>query len=196
MDKKGTKIEDLSLDELLKLAKGNYDVAMNELVRRFRNTIYGVAAAFRSHEPTQSMEDLVQDGIVKLILTSKIYGDDKPADAFSPYFKRALINSYLDKVKGNKIVVLPIDDGNDYPAVNNISDGKLTPEESIIMQESRMMIEDTLKGFLDETDFAIFIDYSEGYSYKDIAAKYGTTTKHVDYVISKAKQKFVPLYKS
>ncbi|MCQ2602461.1 MAG: sigma-70 family RNA polymerase sigma factor [Clostridia bacterium] len=197
MKEKGTKIGDLPLAELLKAAKDN-DNAMLELVKRFRNTIYSTAVTFRSHESTQSLEDLVQDGIVKLISTCRGYGDDKPASAFSSYFKRALINSYLDKSKGIKITVLPIDgddDGNNAVA-DGIPDGNLTPEQRLIMQETRKTIEDTLKGILDGTDFNIFIDYSEGYSYKDIAAKYSVTTKHVDYVVSKAKQKFVSLYKS
>ncbi len=180
-------------DESLALAAQAGDkAAMEELLRRYKNTVRGVARTF--FLAGGDAEDLAQEGMIGLYRAACDYRAGGMSFKNFAYLciQRRIIGAVRSAARQkhaplNRSVPLPAENEGErlYPSVD--------PEALLIGDEERSEFLARLRGALSPAEYRALTLYMEGLSIAEIAAREGRTEKSADNAVQRAKRKAAAL---
>lgn len=181
----------LADDVLAELYNGGDDGAFNELAVRYLSKIGYIAHRFSAQGYEQS--DLVQEGLLGLLLAAKTFSKDCGA-SFGSYAATVVTRRFISIIrKQNTQKAVP-----DSALVNLDDCGEdefssaaraCSPEEELMIRERFLALKLQLATLLSKRELDVLLLYSEGFSYSKIASKLGISDKSVDNALSRARKK-------
>lgn len=173
-------IEEYSDEELIELI-GKTNEAENEFYRRYKRRVRWFIRNYRLN--SLEREDLIQEGMIGLFDAIATFDPGK-GFKFSTYattcIRNRINNAFNALYSQNK----KLDTRQDVEEI--ISDDD--PEQDAILWESMELIENAVKG-LEEIEKKVLIKYIDKKSYQQIADELDISTKKVDNILSKIKNK-------
>jgi len=154
------------------------------------------AARFVGFRGSDHYEDLIQEGVVALLMAYKTYDEDNPV-SFITYSRRALFGSFTNYMRRQKIVV-KLDNGRPvngdvlvFPLENNMStdyeeyDFFIEREELIVDDKEEVKLLDLLRAaenLLTDEEYDIFTRLIiDGESKVSLAKERGVTRQGIQY---------------
>lgn len=144
------------------------------------------------------INDLIQEGLYGLNIAIKSYTDNKTA-SFYTFASRCINNRMISLIVSsrrlkNKIlndsVFLEMNDKDNLSNLGkNICDNSFNPEEILLEIEGKNKILDAIENCLNENEKQVIYLKIDGYKYKEIANKLGKSTKYVDNIIRRIRNK-------
>ncbi len=197
MDEKN--LENLTDEQLVKIAQSGDDEALEAILSRYKNLVYAKSKPYFLAGADD--DDIIQEGFIGLYKAVK----DFDADRF-PFFKvfagvcvtRHIItavkaasrkkhqplNSYVSLDKNT------YDEDSDTTLLDVIAFDELQDPEAILIDRERVDgMEYKINKVLSKLETEVLVCYLEGMSYSEIAAKLGKDTKAVDNAIQRIKKK-------
>ena len=191
---------DMEMNDVAELAaSGNVD-AIEYIVNKFRGSIKNKAKSY--YISGADNDDLIQEGMIGLIMAIKDYSSDKNA-SFKTFAELCISRQIFTAVKAacckkhlplNSYVSLYKEigdaDGSEHYLVDELD---VLPEEDpideIIRQEELDDASKALYERLSDFEMLVLSKYMEGKDYQQIAAELNKTPKSVDNAIQRIKQK-------
>ncbi len=182
-------------DESLALAaQGGDKAAMEELLRRYKNTVRGVARSF--FLAGGDAEDLAQEGMIGLYRAVTDYRAGGLSFKNFAYLciQRRIVGAVRSAARQkhaplNRSVPLPAENEAE-PALYAAAD----PEALLIGDEERSEFLARLRGALTPAEYGALLLYMEGLSIAEIAAREGRSAKSADNAVQRAKRKAAALF--
>lgn len=138
--------------------KGSKD-AFSEIVSRYKNLVFSkVYNAIGNYEDTL---DLSQEIFIKIYKNLASYNPDY---SFSAWVIRIAVNHTIDYMRKNKIKTVPIEEG-EY----NIYHNNISPEQEYLKKEDREKLNLAIENLSDKYREPLFMYYSQGMKYGEIA---------------------------
>lgn len=144
------------------------------------------------------INDLIQEGLYGLNIAIKSYTDNKTA-SFYTFASRCINNRMISLIVSsrrlkNKVlndsVFLEMNDKDNLSNLGkNICDNSFNPEEILLEIEGKNKILDAIENCLNENEKQVIYLKIDGYKYKEIANKLGKSTKYVDNIIRRIRNK-------
>ncbi len=189
----------LSDDEIVQLAQNGNQVALEYLIRKYKNF---VKAKSRSYFLIGAdRDDIVQEGMIGLYKAVKDYDIDKLA-SFKAFAELCITRQIITAIKTatrqkhqplNSYISLnkPIySENSDRTLLDVLKGSKLTnPEEKFISSQTYNLLEDSIKEMLSELELDVLIEYLKGKSYQKIAKDIDRHVKSVDNALQRVKNK-------
>lgn len=176
-------------DEVLVARAQSGDNAATEiLLRRYMNTVR--ARARRFFLVGGETDDLVQEGMIGLYAA---IGDFRAEEgkSFKNFAFLCVTRHILDAVKrSSRRKNGPLNNSVSLfdPVLSGFAEGE-TPEDSLILDESRTEFRMKLLKELSDFEFRVLTMYLEGMSYTEICDATGKTVKSVDNALARSKKK-------
>ncbi len=192
--------KNLSDKELVILAQTKNDLALNELMERYK---YIPASIVRSYFLVGGdTDDLLQEGMMGVVNAINSY--DVKKGEFKTYVYSCVKNRIISCIKTfNAIKNRPLKDYISLSGLTDegdktliIQDTRLGPEDIVITNESEKELNSAIKQALSKSEYQIFLLYIEGNSYNNISEKCGKTVKSVDNAVQRIKKKIKLLLRS
>ena len=202
MNKK--KLQNMSDEQLLELAK-NQDVnAIEQLLERYKYVASAVAHSYFLNGG--DAEDLLQEGMIAVF------------NAINTFNGKASFKSYVYTCVKNKIITLikqsnryknqPLKNAHVYQPLNNyisfsgflegdadknelLTDFGFGPEEMIINIEAENELKEIILKTLSEYEHDILVYYLKGYSYREISEKFNKKEKSIDNALQRIRKKIL-----
>ena len=179
------------MNELIKKARQGDEVATNEIVENFKAKVKGIARGY--FLIGGDLDDLVQEGMIGLFKAINTFDESKSNDfnAFALMcVNRQIINCIkkynTDKNKMlNYTISLETVDENDLCGIS--------PESLAIDKEANLQLMHLIDEHLSKMERQVVLAFIEGFSYGEIASKFGATTKSVDNALQRARQKLAKI---
>ncbi len=189
----------LSDDEIVQLAQNGNQVALEYLIRKYKNF---VKAKSRSYFLIGAdRDDIVQEGMIGLYKAVKDYDIDKLA-SFKAFAELCITRQIITAIKTatrqkhqplNSYISLnkPIySEDSDRTLLDVLKGSKLTnPEEKLISAQTYNLLEDSIKEMLSDLELDVLIEYLKGKSYQEIAEDIDRHVKSVDNALQRVKKK-------
>lgn len=189
----------LSDDEIVQLAQNGNQVALEYLIRKYKNF---VKAKSRSYFLIGAdRDDIVQEGMIGLYKAVKDYDIDKLA-SFKAFAELCITRQIITAIKTatrqkhqplNSYISLnkPIySEDSDRTLLDVLKGSKLTnPEEKFISTQTYNLLEDSIKEMLSDLELDVLIEYLKGKSYQEIAEDIDRHVKSVDNALQRVKKK-------
>lgn len=178
---------ELSDNELVRLAKNSDEDAFHELVLRYLYLIRSVALTYKgsSLEP----DDLMQEGLLGLLSAVKTFNNSK--GTFKSYAGVCVKNKILSAVRSalsnkNKILndSILFDDESELSA-NQFSE----PEAVILSKEAAQRLKSAIRENLTDLEQNVLSLYLLGYSYSEISKKLEIDDKACDNAMQRVRKK-------
>lgn len=184
-------LKNLSDEELILKAREKNEEAQNEIYSRYKNLVKKIIKSFYLIGGDQ--EDLLQEGMLGLFKAVENYKGEIP---FKNYASVCIKSSAISAIKKsnsgkNKFLnnCLPLESGVSEEESSKITFSYENPEFSIINNEAVSETEIKIKESLSDFEYKIFLYYSDGFSYQDIADKTGKTVKSIDNAVQRIRKK-------
>ena len=182
-------------DELIVLARGGDNLAMNELLIRYSSLVRARARQF--FVAGGDTDDLVQEGMIGLFSAVLSYKPDS-GKSFKNFAYLCVTRRIVDLVKKmNTQKMTAVKDAvplfDQY--VLNLCDESLSPEEYVIDNEARAELEIKLTQELSDLEYRILKLYMEGMNYEQICKATKKSFKSVDNALMRAKKKLQKAFK-
>ena len=185
------KCAEFSDEELIGLFRSGDDAAFEAIASRYLGLISSAAAKFRGLSPDMDSADLVQEGMLALLVACRSYDPDG-GSSFKNYlmlcFENRLrsIRRHASK-KGNVPAhsIVSIEDGEDAACDPTLS----TPDELVETKEYIDHLHRILKDRLSDLEYRVATLHLSGYSYREIADKLNTSLKTIDNAQTRIRQK-------
>ena len=175
------------MNDLIKKASQGDENSINYIVENFKSKVKSIARGY--FFIGGDLDDLVQEGMIGLFKAINTFDCQKSSDfnAFALMcVKRQIINcikkNNTDKNKMlNCTISLDIVDENDLCGTS--------PESIAIDKEANLQLMHLIDEHLSKMEKQVVLAFIEGFSYGEIASKFGITTKSVDNALQRARQK-------
>jgi len=164
-------------DEFLLQATGRGDLAaFSRIVERHQAWAWRVAYRFSGNEDDAS--DIVQEAFLRLLDASGRY---RPTAKFRTYFYQIISRLCLDQAKKKKPLLLE--------TVPDTPDPSSDITETMMRREKAMAVRAALDVLPPNQRLAIVLRYYEGLGYKEIASAMETTTKAVERLLARGRER-------
>ena len=191
---------DLTDEEVLGRIKDDQDdEAMCYLISKYRNFVRAKARSYFLIGADR--EDIVQEGMIGLYKAIRDFRNDKQA-SFRAFAELCVTRQIITAIKTatrqkhiplNSYVSLnkPVsDDESDRTLLDILSSIKVSdPEELVIGQEQKKLIEDEIERVLSDLEKEVFQSYLDGKSYQEIACDLDVQAKSIDNALQRVKRK-------
>jgi RNA polymerase sigma-70 factor (ECF subfamily) len=175
-----TTIKEASDSELVKWAQANQMEAFDELIKRYRNDVFGLA--FHYIRNREEAWDLAQEVFIKAY---KAIGRFRGDSAFKTWLLRITANRCKDFFKKRKLNTVAMEN----TVVEQTVSGGVTPEDLATSSELGNAIEKALNTLSEKHRSAFVLREFEGMSYDDMAAVMGCSTGTVMSRLHHARKK-------
>lgn len=189
----------LSDEEVVKIAQAGDNEALNHIIARYRNYVYSKANTY--FLVGAEKDDVAQEGMIGLYKAVKEYSPQE-GSSFKHFAGLCISRQIITAVKAatrqkhiplNSYISLDktddLENGDGLDAV--LEDGEQNPEAIIIGQEDLSLIEYKINKALSKLEMQVFIYYTEGMSYDEIAKILGKTKKSIDNALQRIKKKLL-----
>lgn len=186
----------LSDEEVVALAQKGDDAALNHIIVRYRNYVYSKANTY--FLAGAEKDDVVQEGMIGLYKAVK---DFKPesGSSFKHFAGLCISGQIITAVKAatrkkhlplNSYISIEDKTENDADGFTlDLGDDEQNPENIVIGQENLNVIEYKINHILSKLELQVFMYYTEGMSYDEIAALAGKPRKSIDNALQRIKKK-------
>lgn len=190
----------LSDDEVVNLAQAGDDNALNHIIARYRNYVYSKANTY--FLVGAEKDDVAQEGMIGLYKAVKEYNPCE-GSSFKHFAGICISRQILTAVKAaTRKKHIPLNSyisldkaGDDAEACDvldsMIESGGQNPESIVIGQEDLSLIEYKINKALSKLEMQVFIYYTEGMSYDEIASILGKSRKCIDNALQRIKKKLL-----
>jgi RNA polymerase sigma-70 factor (ECF subfamily) len=166
--------------ELVRWAQTNQMEAFDELVKRYRNDVFGLA--FHYIRNREEAWDMAQEVFIKAYnAIGRFRGDS----AFKTWLLRITANRCKDFFKKRKLATVAMEN----TVVEQTVSGGVTPEEKLRSTELGNAIEEALNSLSEKHRSAFILREFEGMSYDDMAEVMGCSTGTVMSRLHHARKK-------
>lgn len=164
-------------DALLLQATGRGDLAsFSRIVERHQTWAWRLAYRFTGNEEDAS--DIVQEAFLRLLDASGRY---RPTAKFRTYFHRIITHLCLDRAKKKQPWLMG--------TVPDTHDPSPNITDTMIRQETAIVVRAALEALPPNQRLAIVLRYYESLGYEDIAAALETTTKAVERLLARGRER-------
>ncbi len=180
-------------EELVALAQKNDAEAIETLIERYKGAVKALTRSF--YLSGGDSEDLIQEGMVGIFKAIATYNGKS---SFKNYVFACVKNNVLSAVKkdgSNKNLPLrnyiSLSDGGETDKADIVISGGPDPETDYINRESEKELKISIKNMLSDMEYKILTLYLQGFSYSEIGAAIGKTSKSADNAIQRIRKKVV-----
>lgn len=198
--------QELSDEELVKLAKDKDYEALEEIVLRYRNLVNSRANSY--YIPGAEKDDIIQEGLIGLYKAVMEFDETKTM-YFRTFAAACVKNNILTAVKtaGRKknsplnsyisLTKSTYDDEDNESLLDIMALGEVqNPESIVIDRENVDGIEYTINKVLSKFELEVLLEYLQGKSYNEIASSLDRDVKAVDNAVQRLKKKLESLLKN
>jgi RNA polymerase sigma-70 factor (ECF subfamily) len=176
--------EDNITSEDLLLAAGRGDLtAFAELVNRHQAWAFGIAHRFLGD--TQNAEDVVQEAFLRLLQAAPRF---RPRAAFRTYFYPIITRLCLDQARRKRPIYTDL--------LPDVPDPGPDPARQLLHLEMSAAVRAALDQLPASQRMAVVLHYYEEQDYRGIAEALQTSTKAVERLLSRARQRLRALLPS
>ena len=189
----------LSDEEVVSLAQGGDEFALDHIIARYRNYVYSRANAY--FLVGAEKDDIMQEGMIGLY---KAVREFKPSSgvSFKNFAGLCVSRQILTAIKAaTRKKHIPL---NSYVSLDSAGEGSepveeldvmrdehQDPEKIIIGQENLNVMEYKINKALSKLELQVFMYYTDGMSYDEIAALVGKPRKSIDNALQRIKKKLL-----
>lgn len=199
MDKAGQEsLCKLSDEEVVRIAQAGDEDALNHIIARYRNYVYSKANTY--FLVGAEREDVAQEGLIGLYKAVKEF-DASCGSTFKQFASLCVSRQIITAIKtATRKKHLPLnsyvslddaDDGYEAEEGSLAADERENPETIIIDREDLESVERKINRVLSKMELQVFMYYTEGMSYDDIAAMLAKPVKSVDNALQRIKKKLL-----
>ncbi|MBO5060168.1 MAG: RNA polymerase sporulation sigma factor SigH [Clostridia bacterium] len=201
MDKAGQEsLYKLSDEEVVEKAQAGDDEALNHIIARYRNYVYSKANTY--FLVGAEKDDVAQEGLIGLYNAVKEF-DAEGGSSFKSFAALCISRQIITAVKAatrkkhiplNSYISLDKTDaeGDADEAIDAAFEmGEQNPEDIVIGQEDLSRIEYTIHKTLSKLEMQVFIYYTQGMSYEEIAKALAKPVKSIDNALQRIKKKLL-----
>ncbi len=164
-------------DAFLLQAAGQGDLAsFSRIVDRHQTWAWRVAYRFTGYEEDAS--DIVQEAFLRLFDASGRY---RPKAKFRTYFYRIITRLCLDRAKKKQPLLLE--------TIPDTPDSSPDATDTMMRQETAIAVRAALDALPPNQRLAIVLRYYENLGYEDIASAMETTTKAVERLLARGRER-------
>lgn len=209
-------LDDMSVNEIVSLAKNNNRAAYNFLINKYKGIIYSTIKKKNYFLQDGDYDDLIQEGLIGLYKAIRDFNQNNGEfEVFSKIcIDRQLISAIKTSTRKKHTPLnemIPLDRNlpeNDNLTMMDIFGAKkdvqfninlddLNPEDQIILREQADMDREMLEKSLSEKEKAVYNLYLEDKSYKEIMEVLGVDNpKMIDNAIQRVKRKIEKIKKN
>ena len=182
-------------EELVALAQGGDNQAMEELLRRHAGIVRSSARGL--FLPGGETEDLIQEGMIGLYQAIGDYQIQEKSSSFKNFAYLCVSRKIIDAVKSaarkkNEPLNAGVFLGD---AEWMFGEAHLSPEELLIVSDERKELKQKMSRVLSDFEFKITTMYVDGMTCAEICEATGKSAKSVDNAIQRSKRKLEQLLK-
>ena len=191
--------QDMSDDELIKIAQKGNKKAEETLIERYQMLVYFKAKSY--FLVGGDKEDIIQEGMIGLYKAIRDYEIDRES-SFRSFAGLCVIRQIISAIKSaNRKKCQPLNSSISLnkPIYNEESERTLldvfqdkelnNPEELFISEEKFELIRSEIQNMSTELEFNVIQEYLKGKSYKEIADALDIHAKSVDNALQRFKKK-------
>ena len=176
------------MEEIIKQAKSGNQVAIEQLVTRYKGLIRSYANKY--YLVGGDKDDLLQEGMLGLFYAITYYNEDK--GAFPSFVELCVLRQVLDAVKrDNGVKQKPLSNYVELDVVAKLSDSTHSPLESLLRKEYAEKVARLIKEKLTPYERKVLTLFADGYSYEDIGTVTNKSYKAVDGALQRARRKLL-----
>lgn len=171
-------------DELLMQAMSKGDMASFARIVE-RNQTWAWRVAYRFTGNSDDASDIVQDAFLRLLNASGCY---QPTAKFRTFFYQILSRLCLDWAKKKQPLF--------FETVPEIPDPRTSVTDKMIWRETTLAVRAALDDLPPNQRLAIVLRYYEELNYKEIALALKTTTKAVERLLSRGRERLRDIFET
>ena len=155
------------INQLIRDALSGKQSAFEALLNRYKNGIYNMI--YQMIKNREEAEDLVQETFIKAFHSLESYNDHY---AFSTWLYKIAFNHCIDAIRRKKLKTRPLDKPihlHDGEVRHEIRDESRNPEKSLMFEEKRQRIQETIESLPERYRVAILLRHREERSYEEIS---------------------------
>lgn len=173
------------ITQLLNLAKTGDDYAVSLLLNHFSSAIRSISNSYFIYGGDS--EDLYQLGLIGFYEAIKKFDGSRTVE-FSKFMKICVHSKIIDAIKeANRKKHSPLNTAVGIDNVQVVS--SMDPEKRFIVREQLLSVYSAIDFKLSDYEKRVLNLYIDGLSYKEIAARVGTSLKSVGNAISRIRHK-------
>ncbi len=189
----------LSDEEAAAAAQAGDSEALNHIIARYRNYVYQKANTY--FLVGAEKDDVVQEGLIGLYNAVKEFKPEG-GSSFKSFASMCISRQIITAVKAatrkkhiplNSYISLDKTDSLEENGGGDVfaESSERNPEDIIIGREDLSNIEYTINKTLSKLEMQVFMYYTQGMSYEEIAEAVGKSVKSVDNAICRIKKKLL-----
>lgn len=188
----------LSDEEIVKMAQEGNEEALDHIIARYRNYVYSKANTY--FLVGAEKEDVAQEGLIGLYRAAMTYKPES-GSSFKHFAAMCVSRQIITAVRAatrkkhmplNSYVSLDSEDGGEAEFLDAVSE---SPESIIIGREEQESIEFKINRTLSKMEMQVFMYYTEGLSYEEIASAIKKPVKAVDNALRRIRKKLINVLK-
>lgn len=178
-------------EEVIVLAQSGNGDALNHIIARYRNCVYGTANTY--FLAGAEKEDVAQEGMIGLYKAVKEF--TAGGSSFAHFAKLCISRQIISAVRAaarkkhvplNSYIFLDKDEDTE---TGFLEDNENNPEKIVINRENLCGTERKINSVLSKLELQVFMYYTEGRSYDEIAELVGKSTKSIDNALQRIRKK-------
>jgi RNA polymerase sigma-70 factor (ECF subfamily) len=180
-----TSLSAMTDEDLVRSAQAGESPAFDELVRRYTNVVYRILYKILRHE--EDSQDALQDTFVSAYRALPRFRQDA---RFSTWIYRIATNAALMKARARRTNLVSLDhpsDDSEVGAVWDLPDWSATPDEEILSDETRRVMEDAIQALPPEQRAAFVLHDVQDLSSAETAEAMGITVSAVNSRLHRAR---------
>lgn len=180
-----TSLSAMTDEDLVRSAQAGESPAFDELVRRYTNVVYRILYKILRHE--EDSQDALQDTFVSAYRALPRFRQDA---RFSTWIYRIATNAALMKARARKTNLVSLDhpsDDHEVGGVWDLPDWSATPDEEILTDETRRVMEDAIQALPPEQRAAFVLHDVQDLSSAETAEAMGITVSAVNSRLHRAR---------
>lgn len=180
-----TSLHAMTDEELVQQAQAGESPAFDELARRYTNVVYRILYKILRHE--EDSQDALQDTFVSAYRALPRFRQDA---RFSTWIYRIATNAALMKARARRTNLVSLDhptDDSEVGAAWELPDWAATPDQEILTDETRRVMEDAIQALPPEQRVAFVLHDVQDLSSAETAAAMGITVSAVNSRLHRAR---------
>ncbi len=172
-------------EQLVERAQGGESAAFDELARRYENIVYRILYKILRHD--EDTQDALQDTFVSAYRALPRFRKDAK---FSTWIYRIATNAALMKTRSRKTNLVSLDhptEDEDARGAWDLVDGSATPDQDILSDETRRVMEDAIQALPPEQRVAFVLHDIQELSSAQTAEAMGITVSAVNSRLHRAR---------
>ena len=172
-------------EQLVERAQGGESAAFDELARRYTNIVYRILYKILRHD--EDTQDALQDTFVSAYRALPRFRKDSK---FSTWIYRIATNAALMKARSRKTNLVSLDhptEDEDARGAWDLVDGSATPDQDILSDETRRVMEDAIQALPPEQRVAFVLHDIQELSSAQTAEAMGITVSAVNSRLHRAR---------